>query len=69
LAETILGIESILSVLPIYALVGFVTGVFAQKSRVFCTASDMESLRDINILEIDVMDRGAIKGMNGPIVK
>jgi proteasome assembly chaperone (PAC2) family protein len=68
LAETILGIASMLSVLPIYALVGFVTGVLARKPRVFCTASDMESLRDINILEIAVMDGGAITGMNGPIV-
>jgi hypothetical protein len=69
LAETILGIASILSVLPIYALVGFVAGVFSQKPRVFCTASDRESLRDINILEIAVMDGGAITGMNGPIVR
>jgi proteasome assembly chaperone (PAC2) family protein len=29
----------------------------------------MESLRDINILEIAVMDGGAITGMNGPIVR
>lgn len=69
LAETILGIASILSVLPIYALVGFVAGVFSQKPRVFCTASDRESLRDINILEIAVMEGGAITGMNGPIVR
>ena len=66
--DTILGIVSKFSVLHIYALAAFVTGVFVRKPRVFCTASDMESLRDINTPEIAVMDGGAITGMNGLIV-
>lgn len=51
-----------------YALAAYVTGVFVQKPRVFCTASDMESLKDINTHDIAVMDGGAITGMNGLIV-
>jgi uncharacterized protein len=71
LAETILGIASKFSVLHVYALAAYITGVFVQKPRVFCTASDMESLRDINTVntaDIAVMDGGAITGMNGLIV-
>ena len=68
LAETILEIASRFSVLHVYALAAYVTGVFVQKPRVFCTASDMESLKDINTQDIAVMDGGAITGMNGLIV-
>lgn len=64
LVETILGIESRFSVLHVYVLAAFVTGVFVQKPRVFCTASDMKSLRGINTPEIPVMTGGAIRGMN-----
>jgi len=68
LAETILGIASKYSVLHVYALAAYITGVFVQKPRVFCTASDMETLRDINTSDVAVMDSGAITGMNGLIV-
>src|SRR5262245_14531453 len=68
LAKTILEIASRFSVLHVYALAAYVTGVFVQKPRVFCTASDMESLKDINTHDIAVMDGGAITGMNGLIV-
>lgn len=68
LAETILEIASKFSVLHVYALAAYITGVFVQKPRVFCTASDMESLRSINTLDIAVMDGGAITGMNGLII-
>jgi len=68
LAETILEIASKFSVLHVYALAAYITGVFVQKPRVFCTASDMESLRSINTPDIDVMDGGAITGMNGLII-
>jgi uncharacterized protein (TIGR00162 family) len=68
LAETILEIASRFSVLHVYALAAYVTGVFVQKPRVFCAASDMESLKDINTHDIAVMDGGAITGMNGLIV-
>lgn len=43
LAETILGIASKFSVLHVYALAAYITGVFVQKPRVFCTVSDMKS--------------------------
>ncbi|MGE5661636.1 MAG: PAC2 family protein [Ignavibacteriales bacterium] len=56
LAETILEIASRFSVLHVYALAAYVTGVFVQKPRIFCTASDMESLKDINTHDIAVMD-------------
>jgi uncharacterized protein len=68
LAETILEIASKFSVLHVYALAAYITGVFVQKPRVFCTASDMESLRSINTPDIAVMDGGAIAGMNGLII-
>lgn len=68
LAETILEIASKFSVLHVYALAAYITGVFVQKPRVFCTASDMESLRSINTQEVAVMDGGAITGMNGLII-
>lgn len=68
LAETILEIASKFSVLHVYALAAYITGVFVQKPRVFCTASDMESLRSINTSDIAVMDGGAITGMNGLII-
>ena len=68
LAETILEIASRFSVLHVYALAAYVTGVFVQKPRIFCTASDMESLKDINTHDIAVMDGGAITGMNRLIV-
>lgn len=68
LAETILEIASKFSVLHVYALAAYITGVFVQKPRVFCTASDMESLRSINTPDIAVMDGGAITGMNGLII-
>ena len=68
LAETILGIASKYSALHVYALAAYITGVFVQKPRVFCTASDMETLRDINTSDVAVMDSGAITGMNGLIV-
>ena len=68
LAETILRIASKFSVLHVYALAAYITGIFVQKPRVFCTASDMESLRSINTPDIAVMDSGAITGMNGLII-
>jgi uncharacterized protein (TIGR00162 family) len=68
LAETILEIASKFSVLHVYALAAYITGVFVQKPRVFCTASDMESLRSINTPDIAVMDGGVITGMNGLII-
>ena len=68
LAETILEIASKFSVRHVYALAAYITGVFVQKPRVFCTASDMESLRSINTPDIAVMDGGAITGMNGLII-
>ena len=68
LAETILGIASRFSALHVYALAAYITGVFVQKPRVFCTASDMESLRNISTPNTAVMDGGAITGMNGLIV-
>jgi uncharacterized protein (TIGR00162 family) len=68
LAETILEIASKFSVLHVYALAAYITGVFVQKPRVFCTASDTESLRSINTPDIAVMDGGAITGMNGLII-
>lgn len=68
LAEAILEIASKFSVLHVYALAAYITGVFVQKPRVFCTASDMESLRSINTSDIAVMDGGAITGMNGLII-
>ena len=68
LAETILGIASKFSVLHIYALAAYITGVFVQKPRVFCTASDMKSLREISNPDVAVMDGGAVTGMNGLIV-
>ena len=68
LAETILEIASKFSVLHVYALAAYITGVFVQKPRVFCTASDMESLRSINTPDVAVMDGGAITGMNGLII-
>jgi uncharacterized protein len=68
LAETILEIASKFSVLHVYALAAYITGVFVQKPRVFCSASDMESLRSINTPDIAVMDGGAITGMNGLII-
>ncbi|MGH9924540.1 MAG: proteasome assembly chaperone family protein [Nitrososphaeraceae archaeon] len=68
LAETILEIASKFSVVHVYALAAYITGVFVQKPRVFCTASDMESLRSINTQDIAVMDGGAITGMNGLII-
>lgn len=68
LAETILGIASRFSVLRVYALAAYITGVFVQKPRVFCTASDLESLKSITTPDIAVMDGGAITGMNGLIV-
>jgi proteasome assembly chaperone (PAC2) family protein len=68
LAETILGIASKLSVLHVYALAAYITRFFVQKPRVFCTVSDMRSLREINNPDVAVMDDGAITGMNGLIV-
>lgn len=68
LAKTILRIASKFSVSHIYALAAYITGVFTQKPRVFCTASDRESLGDISIRDIAIMDSGAITGMNGLIV-
>lgn len=71
LAETILGIASKFSVLHVYALAAYITGVFVQKPRVFCTGSDVESVIDINTVntvDIAVMNSGAITGMNGLIV-
>jgi uncharacterized protein (TIGR00162 family) len=68
LAETILEIASKFSVVHVYALAAYITGVFVQKPRVFCTASDMESLRSINTPDIAVMDGGVITGMNGLII-
>lgn len=68
LAETILEIASKFSILHVYALAAYITGVFVQKPRVFCTASDMESLRSINTPDVAVMDGGAITGMNGLII-
>lgn len=68
LAETILGIASKFSVLHVYALATYITGVFVQKPHVFCTASDMKSLRDIKNPDVAVMDGGSMTGMNGLIV-
>src|ERR671918_320120 len=50
-----------------YALAAYITGVFVQKSRVFCTASDMKSLRDFKNPDVAVTDGGSITGMNGLI--
>jgi proteasome assembly chaperone (PAC2) family protein len=68
LAKTILEIASKFSVLHIYALAAYITGYFTQKPQVFCTASDRESLMDIDTHNIAIMDGGAITGMNGLIV-
>lgn len=68
LAETILGIASKFAVLHVSALAAYITGVFVQKPRVFCTVSDMKSLREINNPDVAVMDDGAITGIIGLIV-
>jgi uncharacterized protein len=68
LAEQILEIAAKFSVVHVYALAAYITGVFVQKPRIFCTATDAETLRSLNSSEISVMDGGAITGMNGLII-
>jgi uncharacterized protein len=68
LAEQILEIAAKFSVVHIYALAAYITGVFVQKPRIFCTATDTDTLGNLNSGNISVMDGGAITGMNGLII-
>lgn len=68
LAEQILEIAAKCSVQYVYALAAYITGVFVQKPRIFCTATDMETLGSIDNSNISVMDGGAITGMNGVVI-
>ena len=68
LAEEILKVASRFGTKHVYTLAAYITGVFVEKSKVFGTATDVETVKSFSTYDISVMDSGSITGMNGLVI-
>lgn len=68
LAEEILNIASQFGTRHVFTLAAYITGVFVEKSRVFGTATDIDTVKSFGTYDISTMDSGSITGMNGVII-
>jgi uncharacterized protein len=49
-------------------LAAYITGVFVDNPRIFCTATDSDIVKSFHEQNISTMDSGSITGMNGLII-
>jgi len=68
LAEEILNVASRFGTKHVYTLAAYITGVFVEKSKVFGTATDSETVKSFSTFDIAMMDSGSITGMNGLVI-
>ena len=68
LAEQILNIASRFGAKHVYTLAAYITGVFVEKSKVFGTATDVDTVKSFASYDVSVMDSGSITGMNGLLI-
>ncbi|HKU48969.1 MAG TPA: proteasome assembly chaperone family protein, partial [Nitrososphaera sp.] len=68
LAEEILNVASRFGTKHVYTLAAYITGVFVEKSRVFGTATEIDTVTSFPTYDISVMDSGSITGMNGLVI-
>jgi uncharacterized protein (TIGR00162 family) len=68
LAEEILNVAERFGTKHVYTLAAYITGVFVEKSKVFGTATDPETVNSFSLYDISLMDSGSITGMNGLII-
>jgi uncharacterized protein (TIGR00162 family) len=68
LAEEILNVASRFDAKHVFTLAAYITGVFVEKSKVFGTATDAETVKSFGSYDISMMDSGSITGMNGLVI-
>ncbi len=68
LAEEVLNVAAQFGTKHVFTLAAYITGVFVEKSRVFGTATDLETVRSLGSYDVSPMDSGSITGMNGLII-
>jgi len=68
LAEEILDIAAKFNTSHVFTLAAYITGVFAEKPRIFGTATDTDTITSFGDRNISTMDGGSITGMNGLII-
>ena len=68
LADEILGIAARFGTKHVYTLAAYITGVFVEKSKVFGTATDVDTVKTFASYDVSMMDSGSITGMNGLIL-
>jgi hypothetical protein len=52
----------------VFTLAAYITGVFAEKPKVYTTATEPDLLKDFQFRGMLVMDGGSITGMNGLLI-
>ncbi len=68
LAEEILNVASQFGTKHVFTLAAYITGVFVEKSKVFGTATDVDTVKSFATNDISMMDSGSITGMNGLVI-
>jgi uncharacterized protein len=68
LASQILEFAAGLGMKQVFTLAAYITGVFVERSRVFGTATDVETVASFSQNSISPMDSGSITGMNGLVI-
>ena len=68
LADEVLNLAVDFGTSHVFTLAAYITGVFADKPKVFATATDLEIVNEFASHNIVSMDSGSITGMNGLII-
>ena len=68
LADEVLNLAAQFETSHVFTLAAYITGVFADKPKVFATATDLEIVNEFALHNITAMDSGSITGMNGLII-
>ncbi len=68
LAEEILKIVTQFNARQVFALGAYITGAFAEKPKVYCMTTDIETLQSLSYQNIAHLDNGSVTGMNGLVI-
>jgi len=68
LAEEILKIVTQFDTKQVFTLGAYITGAFAEKPKVYCMSTDLETLHSLSTQDISHLDNGSVTGMNGLVI-
>jgi uncharacterized protein len=68
LADEVLSLAERFGTQQVFTLAAYITGVFVDKPKIFGTATDAETVKNLSSNNISIMDSGSITGMNGLVI-